>query len=77
MMNSWQLIGTAPKIYANHSHRFLGILEDGTYVFCDYTPFYDQEGKDHGMTWTCVGYGAATKPTHYMPLPAAPDNEDK
>lgn len=53
-----------------HPVRVLGILENGTHVFAQYTPFYLGHPRERESLWICEGYGWATKPTHWMLLPS-------
>jgi len=66
----WQSIETAPNWKGPYSLRLLGILDSGHYVFVQYTPYYLD--RDPRFVWAGEGFGWATKPTHWMPLPEPP-----
>jgi hypothetical protein len=68
-MDDWRPISTPPKCEGRHSIRLLGLLDGGTHVFCQYTPFYLGRSDEHKMLWICEGYGWETKPTHWTLLP--------
>jgi hypothetical protein len=52
--------------------KSVGILKNGAYVFCQYTPFYLGRSDEAESLWVCEGWGWATKPTHWMFLPERP-----
>jgi hypothetical protein len=72
----WRPIESAPDTTDGYSSiRVLGVLANGGYVFAHYTPAYIGKVDENKMLWMCEMFGWATKPTHWMPLPAPPSGD--
>lgn len=76
---TWRDISDTPESIDGYSSiRVLGILENGTHVFAQYTPHYLGRADEHQMLWICEGFGWAQKPKYWrplQPLPPAPSSE--
>jgi hypothetical protein len=65
-MSDWQPIDTAPR--------------DGTIILCalDFLPYpLPLSWAKHRALWFCPADGQPHNPTHWMPLPKAPDPEGR
>lgn len=70
--SAWRELSDPPaEIKGQVSVRVLGILENGTHVFAQYTPYYKGSVDADKLLWVCEGYRWSVKPKKWMLLPCA------